>query len=61
MQMPNFAPLLSNKYVAERISPNKSLLYVLSYMDDNFVRIISFINDKICIFAAVFSISTKRI
>ena len=49
------------KRTAELIRPNKSLLYVLSSMDDNFVWIISFINDKICIFAAVFSISTKRI
>ena len=42
-------------------TPNKSFLCILSYMDDNFISIISFINDKICIFATVFSISTKRI
>ena len=36
-------------------------LCVLSSMDDNFISFISFINDKICIFATVFSISTKRI
>lgn len=49
------------KRTAELIRPNKSLLCILSSMDDNFTSIISFINDKICIFATVFSISTKRI
>ena len=46
---------------AELIRPNKSFLYILSFIDDNFISIVSFINDKICIFATVFSISTKRI
>ena len=45
---------------AELIRPNKSLFCILSSMDDNFVSITSFINDKISIFATVFSISTKR-
>ena len=49
------------KRTAELIRPNKSFLRILSSMDDNFTSIISFINDKICIFATVFSISTKRI
>lgn len=39
----------------------KAFLCVLSSMDDNFASIISFINDKMCIFATVISISTKRI
>ncbi len=41
--------------------PIKAFLCILSSMDDNFASIISFINDKICIFATVYSISTKRI
>ena len=41
--------------------PIKAFLCSLSSMDDNFAPIVSFINDKICIFAIVFSISTKRI
>lgn len=49
------------KRTAELIRPNKSFLCILSSMDDNFTSIMSFINDKICIFATVFSISTKRI
>ena len=49
------------KRTAELIRPNKSFLRILSSMDDNFTSIMSFINDKICIFATVFSISTKRI
>lgn len=44
-----------------KILPIKAFLCVLSFMDDNFASIISFINDKMCIFATVISISTKRI
>ena len=50
-----------HKRTAELIRPNKSFLCILSSMGDNFTSIMSFINDKICIFATVFSISTKRI
>ena len=42
-----------------KILPIKAFLHILSSMDDNFTSIMSFINDKICIFATVFSISTK--
>ena len=49
------------KRTDELTRPNKSLLCSLSSMDDNFAPIVSFINDKTCIFAIVFSISTKRI
>lgn len=35
--------------------------YILSSMDDDFIQILSFINDKISIFATVSGISMKRI
>ena len=41
--------------------PVKFLLYVLSFIDDNFMPIMSFIKDKIGIFAIVFGICMKRI
>lgn len=41
--------------------PVKFLLYVLSFIDDNFMPIVSFIKDKIGIFAIVFGICMKRI
>gem|GEM_PF-4175155 len=43
------------------ILPKKFLLYVLSFIDDNFMPIMSFIKDKIGIFAIVFGICMKRI
>ena len=39
----------------------KFFLYVLSFIDDNFMPIMSFIKDKIGIFAIVFGICMKRI
>ena len=52
---------LIRRFLAYQNPPNKTFLCVLSSMDDNFASIISFINDKMCIFATVIRISTKRI
>lgn len=63
--MKRFFPTASLRTSAsERLNlydPTKAFLCSLSSMDDNFASIVSFINDKTCIFATVFSISTKRI
>lgn len=57
----NASRITSASVLRSLYDPIKAFLYILSSMDDNFASIISFINDKICIFATVYSISTKRI
>lgn len=57
----NASRMTSASVLRSLYDPIKAFLYILSSMDDNFASTISFINDKICIFATVYSISTKRI
>lgn len=57
----NASRMTSASVLRSLYDPIKAFLCILSSMDDNFASIISFINDKICIFATVYSISTKRI
>ena len=57
----NASRITSASVLRSLYDPIKAFLCILSSMDDNFASIISFINDKICIFATVYSISTKRI
>lgn len=52
---------LKYRLIVMIILPIKFLLYVLSFIDDNFMPIMSFIKDKIGIFAIVFGICMKRI
>lgn len=52
---------LKYRLIAMITLPVKFLLYVLSFIDDNFMPIMSFIKDKIGIFAIVFGICMKRI
>lgn len=51
---------LKYRLIVMIILPKKFLLYVLSFIDDNFMPIMSFIKDKIGIFAIVFGICMKR-
>lgn len=52
---------LKYRLIVMIILPKKFLLYVLSFIDDNFMPIMSFIKDKIGIFAIVFGFCMKRI
>lgn len=52
---------LKYRLIAMITLPVKFLLYVLSFIDDKFMPIMSFIKDKIGIFAIVFGICMKRI
>lgn len=52
---------LKYRLIAMITLPIKIFLYVLSFIDDNFMPIMSFIKDKIGIFAIVFGICMKRI
>lgn len=52
---------LKYRLIAMITLPVKFFLCVLSFIDDNFMPIMSFIKDKIGIFAIVFGICMKRI